>query len=111
MGRAYLHFGWVMARNRAYWLEDRVTAGIDYASERGLDLWWLYLHGYRGRADLDRGRWDDAAAAATLVRGNPRDAFLLSTLALVVLGLVRIAPRRSRGRASARRGSRACRLR
>ncbi len=89
VGRAYLHFGWVMARNRAYWLEDRVTAGIDYASERGLDLWWLYLHGYRGRADLDRGRWDDAAAAATLVRGNPRDAFLLSTLALVVLGLVR----------------------
>jgi DNA-binding CsgD family transcriptional regulator len=88
-GRAFLHFGWVIARNRAYSLEDRLTAGLEYSSERGLDLWWLYLQAYRARADLDRGRWDEAAAAAGLVLGNPRDAVLLRTLALVVLGLVR----------------------
>jgi DNA-binding CsgD family transcriptional regulator len=88
-GRAFLHFGWVIAQNRAYSLEDRLTAGLEYSTERGLDLWWLYLQAYRARADLDRGRWDEAAAAAGLVLGNPRDAMLLRTLALVVLGLVR----------------------
>jgi DNA-binding CsgD family transcriptional regulator len=88
-GRAFLHFGWVIARNRAYSLEDRLTSGLEYCSERGLDLWWLYLQAYRARADLDRGRWDEAAAAAAFVLGNPRDAVLLRTLGLVVLGLVR----------------------
>jgi DNA-binding CsgD family transcriptional regulator len=88
-GRAFIHFGWVVARNRAYLLEDRVTAGLEYTSERGLDLWWLYLNAYRARADLDRGRWDEAAASAAFVLGNPRDAVVLRTLALIVLGLVR----------------------
>ena len=89
VGRAYLHFGWVVARNRAYSLEDRLTTGLDYTSERGLDLWWLYLNAYRARVDLDRGRWDEAASGAAFVLANPRDAVLLRTLALVVLGLVR----------------------
>ena len=89
VGRAFVHFGWVIARNRAYSLEDRLTAGIEYTSERGLDLWWLYLNAYRGRADLDRGRWNDAAEAGALVLANPRNSVLLRTLGLVVLGLVR----------------------
>jgi DNA-binding CsgD family transcriptional regulator/tetratricopeptide (TPR) repeat protein len=88
-GRAFIHFGWVLARNRAYELEDRLTAGIEYCSERGLDLWWLYLLAYRARSELDRGRWDEAADSAGFVLGNPRDAVLLRTLALVVLGLLR----------------------
>jgi len=88
-GRAFIHFGWVFARTRAYPLEDRVTAGMDYCSERGLDLWWLYLLAYRARSELDRGRWDEAADSAGFVLGNPRDAVLLRTIALVVLGLVR----------------------
>jgi DNA-binding CsgD family transcriptional regulator len=88
-GRAFIHFGWVLARTRAYALEDRITAGIEYSSERGLDLWWLYLLAYRARSELDRGRWDEAAASAGFVLGNPRDAVLLRTIALVVLGLVR----------------------
>lgn len=88
-GRAFIHFGWVLARTRAYTLEDRLTAGLEYCSERGLDLWWLYLLAYRARTELDRGRWDEAADSAGFVLGNPRDAVLLRTIALVVLGLVR----------------------
>ena len=88
-GRAFIHFGWVIARTRAYALEDRLTAGMEYCSERGLDLWWLYLLAYRARSELDRGRWDEAADSAGFVLGNPRDAVLLRTIALVVLGLVR----------------------
>jgi len=90
VGRVFIHFGWVLGRNRAYdELDDRLPAGIEYCSEHGLDLWWLYLLAYRARAELDRGRWDDAADSAAFVLRHPRDATLLRTLALVVLGLLR----------------------
>ena len=88
-GRAFIHFGWVASRNRAYPLEGRIDAGIDYCRQQGLDLWLLYLFAYRARCDLDRGRWDEAADSAAFVLGNPRDAVLLRTLGLVVLGLLR----------------------
>ncbi len=89
VGRAYIHFAWVLARNRDYALENRLRAGLDYCSEHGLDLWWLYLQTYRARSLLDRGRWDEAADLLEMVLGNPRDAVLLRTLALAGLGLLR----------------------
>ena len=50
-------------------------AATEYASDPELDLWWLYLLGYRARVELDQGRWDDAAETAALVirerRGSP----------------------------------------
>ena len=88
-GRAFIHFGWVLTRNRAYELEDRLTAGIEYCFERGLDLWGFYLLTYRARNELDRGRWDDAAETTAFVLRHPRNAVLLRTLTLVVLGLLR----------------------
>jgi DNA-binding CsgD family transcriptional regulator len=88
-GRAFIHFGWVLARNRAYELEDRLSAGIDYCFGCGLDLWGLYVLTYRARSELDRGRWNDAADTIALVLRHPRNAVLLRTLALVVLGLLR----------------------
>lgn len=88
-GRAFIHFGWVLARNRAYELDDRLDAGIDFCFDRGLDLWGLYVLTYRARGELDRGRWDDAADTTSFVLRHPRNAVLLRTLALVVLGLLR----------------------
>jgi DNA-binding CsgD family transcriptional regulator/tetratricopeptide (TPR) repeat protein len=88
-GRGFIHLGWVFARNRAYTLEERLGAGIQYTSKHGLDLWSLFLHAYQARSELDRGRWDEAADSATFVLGNPREAVLLRTIGLVVLGLLR----------------------
>jgi DNA-binding CsgD family transcriptional regulator/tetratricopeptide (TPR) repeat protein len=88
-GRAFIHLGWVLARNRAYELDDRIDAGIEYCFERGLDLWGLYVLTYRARSQLDRGRWNEAADTTAFVLRHPRDASLLRTLALVVLGLLR----------------------
>jgi DNA-binding CsgD family transcriptional regulator len=89
VGRAFIHLAWVFARTRRYDLADRVDAGIEYCSEHGLDLWWLYVLAYRARADLDRGRWAEAAEATSFVLRHPRSALLLRILALAVLGLVR----------------------
>jgi DNA-binding CsgD family transcriptional regulator len=89
-GRAFIHFGWALSRNRAYdELEERMRAGIEFCNEHGLSLWELYLRVYRARSELDRGRWDEAAETARLVLDQQRSATLLRTLALVVLALVR----------------------
>ncbi len=88
-GRGYINLAWALARTRAYAFADRLATGIEYCSERGLDLWWLYMIVYRARLELDQGRWTEAADSATFVLRHPRGAALLRILALVVLGLVR----------------------
>ncbi len=88
VGRAHLHIAWALTRSR----EDPqgfLERGFTYCGDHGLDLWSLYLSAYKARADLDHGRWDDAADAVSTVLERPRSAPLLSTLALVVLGLLR----------------------
>ena len=89
VGRAFIHIAWAVMRTRRYDLLGRVEAGIDWCGEHGLDLWRLYLLAYRARTDLDRGRWDEAADAASFVLTHRRTSVLLKILALVVLGLVR----------------------
>ena len=68
---------------------DRSAAGLAYCAERGLDLWWLYVVAYRGRAALDRGRWNEAAEAAATVVRQPEGAPLLRMLGLTLLAVVR----------------------
>ena len=89
VGRALIHLAWVVGRTRRYDLVWQIDEGVDYCAEHGLDLWWLYLLAFRARVDLDRGRWTEAANAASFVLGHPRGAVLLRILALSVLGLVR----------------------
>lgn len=88
-GRAFIHLAWAAARTRGFDIADRLAAGIEYCSERGLDLWLFYLLAYRARLELDQGRWTEAADSAGLAIRHPRSATLLRVLAFVVLGLVR----------------------
>jgi len=88
VGRGYIHMAWAGSRTRSWDVVDRSAAGLAYCAERGLDLWWLYVVAYRGRAALDRGRWTEAAeAAATVVRTD--GAPLLRVLGLTLLAVVR----------------------
>ena len=89
VGRGYIHLGWAGSRTRDFRLIDRLADGIEYCTEHGLELWRLYLIAYRARADLDRGRWSDAAEAASYILGRPHRAPLLRLLALTVLATVR----------------------
>ena len=66
-----------------------LDAGLDFCSERGLELFRLYLLGYRARLELDQGRWAEAADTAMAVIRVPRTSITPRILALVVLGLVR----------------------
>ncbi len=89
IGRAYLHLAMTAAYNRDYGVADRfLRQGIEYCTERGLELWLRYLEVYRARIELDRGHWSEAAAAIPLTVENPGTP-LPRIYALIVLALLR----------------------
>jgi DNA-binding CsgD family transcriptional regulator len=75
---------------RQYGLAARwIDAGVDFCSERGLELYRFYVLGDKARAELDQGRWDEAAETAAAVLRIRRASILPRIRGLVVLGLVR----------------------
>jgi hypothetical protein len=102
VGRAFLLLVHVALYKRDYGVVRRYLAtGLDYCSARGLDTWRLYLEASRGRLQLARGEWDEAADAATSVLHDPRSAHVARSWALATLGVIRA--RRGDFRAGARR--------
>jgi DNA-binding CsgD family transcriptional regulator len=74
---------------RAHALADSYAkAGIEYCSEHDLDGWRPYLIAVRGEAELDQGRWGEAAESAALILAD-RGQGLASVFALVTLGRLR----------------------
>jgi DNA-binding CsgD family transcriptional regulator len=89
-GRASMQLVLGPLRNRRFELaRGHLEAGLEYCSERGLDMWRLYLLAARARMELDLGHWETAADSAALVLHDPRTAPVARGWALVVLGLVR----------------------
>jgi DNA-binding CsgD family transcriptional regulator len=89
-GRAFLNLTWWSNRGRAYTSSDRFLGpGLEYCTERGLEMWRSFLLASRARAELDRGRWDDAVDSAGLVLRDPRSSPVPRITALAVVGLVR----------------------
>ncbi|HEY1273452.1 MAG TPA: AAA family ATPase [Thermoleophilaceae bacterium] len=89
-GRAYLNLVWWPLRRRRYDLVDRyLDPGLEYCTERGLDLWRLFFVPCRARLELDRGLWEEAAGEAGLALEDRRTWPVPRVLALTVLGLVR----------------------
>ncbi len=89
-GRAFVGLVWWAPRWRAYDVADRyLEAGLQYCTERGLEMWRLYLLAYRARAQLDRGDWNGAIDSASLVLRDPRTSPMPRIVALIVLGLIR----------------------
>jgi tetratricopeptide (TPR) repeat protein len=90
VGRIYTYLLWPAMTVRNYTItEKHLAPGLQYCSDHGLELEWLYLRAYAARVDLDTGRWDDAAEHATAVLRVPRRSTMIRILALVVLALVR----------------------
>jgi DNA-binding CsgD family transcriptional regulator/tetratricopeptide (TPR) repeat protein len=89
-GRALIGSVWWTTRGRSY---DSVDADLDRAlelcTERGLELWRLFVFACRSRVQLDRGDLNGAADSASVVLRDPRSAPVPRALALSVAGLVR----------------------
>ena len=89
-GRALLNLASAAVAKRSHDLATGyLTAGLDYCSDHGLELYRLYLLAFRARSLLDQGRWTAAAESASLVQQVPRTSTAPRIFALVVLGLVR----------------------
>jgi DNA-binding CsgD family transcriptional regulator/tetratricopeptide (TPR) repeat protein len=90
VGRAFVSLSGWLPRARFHRDTDQwLTEGLEYCTQRGLDLWRHFLLAQRARSQLDRGRWDAAAEAAALVVRDPRTSPVPRVTALSVLGLVR----------------------
>ena len=63
--------------------------GIAYCSERGFELFRLYLLTARARLELNQGHWPDAADTAAAVLRVPRTSISPRILCLVVIALLR----------------------
>jgi DNA-binding CsgD family transcriptional regulator/tetratricopeptide (TPR) repeat protein len=89
-GRAFLSLVWWPLRHRRFDLVSRyLEAGLAFCSERGLDLWRLFLLACSARLELDRGDWAAATDFAALVLRDPRTWPVPHVFALSTLGLVR----------------------
>ncbi|HEX6619117.1 MAG TPA: AAA family ATPase, partial [Solirubrobacteraceae bacterium] len=89
-GRAYLNLVWWPLRVRRYDVVDRhLDAGLEYCTERGMDLWRLFLVACRARLELDRGLWTQAADSAAEALRDRRTWPVPRLFALTVLALVR----------------------
>jgi DNA-binding CsgD family transcriptional regulator/tetratricopeptide (TPR) repeat protein len=89
VGRAYIHLGWAAARTRRFDLADRLATGLEYATERDLYLWRLWLIAFRSRLELDQGRWNEAADSAGFILHYAENVTVERIPALSVLALVR----------------------
>jgi predicted ATPase/DNA-binding CsgD family transcriptional regulator len=76
---------WLRQYSRA---ERFVAEGIEYCDERGIISWQLYITSWRARLQLERGRWDAAAADARSVLAAEGISAMNRILALTVLGIV-----------------------
>ncbi|HEY7692066.1 MAG TPA: AAA family ATPase [Gaiellaceae bacterium] len=68
---------------------EYLEPGLDYCSDRGLELYRFYLLAYRSRFQLAQGRWDEAAETAAEVLRIRRASIQPRIVALIVLALVR----------------------
>ena len=89
-GRACINICWAATRERSYAVADRYLGwGLEYSSERGLELWRVYMLAHRAVAELGRGHWSEALESAELVLSRRFPSTAPRSLACVVIGLVR----------------------
>jgi tetratricopeptide (TPR) repeat protein len=90
VARAYVLLAETAVDSRRQGAASRyLEAGIEYCSERGLELFRLYLLASQARLQLHQGRWAEAAESAAAVLRVQRTSITPRIVSLVVLGLVR----------------------
>jgi DNA-binding CsgD family transcriptional regulator len=90
VARAYTNLGSTPVQVRSYTgAEENLDAGIAYCREHDLDSWVQYMTGWKARAALDMGRWDQAMDNAVSVLRAPDVAAPSKITALVVVGHLR----------------------
>jgi DNA-binding CsgD family transcriptional regulator len=86
----YIPLGFIAVEQHRHVDANRyLDEGIAYCSERGFELFRLYLLAARARLELNEGRWSEAADTAATVLRVPRTSISPRIVSLAVLALVR----------------------
>ncbi len=90
VARAFMLLAGAAVQSRRHSVANKYVAqGIAYCSERGFELFRLYLLAFRARSELDQGRWSEAGDSAASVLRIPRTSTTPRIFGLIVLALVR----------------------
>ncbi|HEY7258168.1 MAG TPA: AAA family ATPase [Gaiellales bacterium] len=90
VARAYTNLAVAAIETRSYALGlPNLAKGIQYCHDRDLDSWLVYMTGWKARADLELGRWREAAAGAAAVLERPGVPTASMISPLVVVGRLR----------------------
>jgi DNA-binding CsgD family transcriptional regulator/tetratricopeptide (TPR) repeat protein len=89
-GRAYvLLAGTAVGTRRTDRASHYVTEGLEFCTDRGVELYRLYLLAFRARLELGLGRWAEAADSASTVLRIHRTSISPRIDALIALALIR----------------------
>jgi DNA-binding CsgD family transcriptional regulator/tetratricopeptide (TPR) repeat protein len=89
-GRALVNLLWGAVRRRDHVAaEQYLSRGLEFAENRGFELWRIYLLAHGACSELNQGRWDDVLESAALVLRESFPSTLPPALAYTAIGLVR----------------------
>ena len=68
----YVCLTWAAVRQRSHHLSNGyLEAGLRHCSERGLEVYRLYLLGFRARSELEQGRWSEPSTPPSSFSASP----------------------------------------
>jgi DNA-binding CsgD family transcriptional regulator/tetratricopeptide (TPR) repeat protein len=88
--RAFTNLGVAGVELRQYAVAERyLSKGTEYCRDHDLDTWLPYMVAWKGRAELDQGRWELAAELVASVLVHPGISGPTRIVSLTVLGCLR----------------------
>ncbi len=90
VARCYANLSSLMVRQHEYALGDSfLDQGIAYTTDRDMDSYSVYLHGWRARSLFEQGRWPQAAAEAEKALHLQPGSAVIALPAAIALGHLR----------------------
>ncbi len=90
VARCYANLSTEAVRLREYQLSRRyLDEGIAYTTERDMDSYSIYLHGWRARWNFEQGFWTEAAEEAEQALAFQTESAVMPLPALITLGHLR----------------------
>jgi DNA-binding CsgD family transcriptional regulator/tetratricopeptide (TPR) repeat protein len=90
VARCYANLATEAARLREYGLSKRyLDEGIAYTTDRDMDSYSIYLHGWRARWNFEQGLWAEAVEEAGRALAFQTESAVMTLPALIALGHLR----------------------
>lgn len=90
VARSYANLSTMMVREHQYAAADAyLEQGIAYTTDRDMDSYSVYLHGWQARSLFEQGQWDRAAVEAEKALASQHGSAVMALPATIALGHLR----------------------